>query len=317
MLLASEQVWTDADAVIASRLASAFSHAVALLSVEPAAFNRLRKGFAAYRTYLLAGTAALIALMALPVQMKALAPMEITPAKPFVIAAPVEGVIADVPIAPNQRVRAGQTIVSFEDTELRNQLEFAERELLVAEAREKKARQLAFDDNQGRHDLGLTIAEYQLKTAELAYARDKFNQATVKAPRDGVAIFSDRQELLGKPMTLGERIMLIADPANVEVTIDVAVQDSIVLQPGADVKIYLDSDPTSARHGIIMSADYQARTLPVNTTAYRVTARLTGIDEATPRLGARGTAQLYGEDVPLAFYLFRRPLSALRQWVGI
>ena len=34
------------------------------------------------------------------------------------------------------------------------------------------------------------------------------------------------------------------------------------------------------------------------------------------RIGWHGTAKIYGEDVPLFFYLFRRPLSAIRQFVG-
>ena len=33
-------------------------------------------------------------------------------------------------------------------------------------------------------------------------------------------------------------------------------------------------------------------------------------------LGARGTAEIYGGKVRLALYLFRRPLSTLRQWIA-
>ena len=38
---------------------------------------------------------------------------------------------------------------------------------------------------------------------------------------------------------------------------------------------------------------------------------------ALPRLGVRGTAQVAGDDVPLALYLFRRPLTVARQWTGL
>jgi hypothetical protein len=30
----------------------------------------------------------------------------------------------------------------------------------------------------------------------------------------------------------------------------------------------------------------------------------------------RGTAQVSGDDVSLGLYIFRRPITALRQWVG-
>jgi multidrug resistance efflux pump len=317
MLLASERTWNDGECLIARRLAGAFGHAYAMLQVEDSAFKRLTDRYSKYRKVAAVSLVALLAVLALPVQMTALAPMEITPAEPYIIAAPIDGVIADVLVLPNDQVAADQTIVKFEDTDLRNRVEVAEREVLVAEAREKKARQQAFDDVQGRHDLGLTVAEYALKTAELQFAREMFDRTTLKAPRDGVAIFADRQELLGKPVELGERIMQIADPSKIEVSVDVAVQDSIVLQPGAQVKVFLDSDPTSALEAKVKSADYQARVTPGNNLAFRVVAELSDPEAGQPRLGARGTAQLYGERVPLAFYLFRRPLSALRQWVGI
>jgi hypothetical protein len=35
-----------------------------------------------------------------------------------------------------------------------------------------------------------------------------------------------------------------------------------------------------------------------------------------PRIGLRGTAKIYGEQVSLFYYLMRRPLAALRQLIG-
>ena len=49
--------------------------------------------------------------------------------------------------------------------------------------------------------------------------------------------------------------------------------------------------------------------------AYRLKARLTG--EELPRIGLKGTARIYGEPVPLAYAVFRRPFAALRQWAGL
>jgi len=52
--------------------------------------------------------------------------------------------------------------------------------------------------------------------------------------------------------------------------------------------------------------------------AYRLRARFVDDDGATPpRVGLKGTAKLYGETVPLAVYLFRRPLAAIRQHLGV
>jgi HlyD family secretion protein len=161
------------------------------------------------------------------------------------------------------------------------------------------------------------MAEHALKIAERNFARDMFERATVNASRPGVALYSDKRALIGKPVTLGERIMQIADPEHVEVVIEVAVGDAIVLKSGARANVFLDSDPIRPREARVEFADYEAHVRPGNTLAFRVVAQLSDSGGERPRLGVRGTAQLYGECVPLAFYLFRRPLSALRQWIGL
>jgi hypothetical protein len=36
-----------------------------------------------------------------------------------------------------------------------------------------------------------------------------------------------------------------------------------------------------------------------------------------PRIGSRGVAKIYGKHIVLGLYLFRKPLSAVRQMLGI
>lgn len=315
MLLASDDAWTEGDIVIAKRLAETFAHSLALLLTESP--SRLTSNRVNGRTAMLALMLVVLLTMIIRVPMTALAPLEITPRNPFIVTAPIEGVIEQILVSANEHVTEWQPIIHFGDTTLRNLLEVAERQVLVAQASLKKASQLAFDDIRGRHELRLATAEHALKTAEFDFAREMFDRATVTARRAGVAIYSDRQELIGKPVTVGERIMQIADPTHVEVAIDVSVDDAVVLKPGARVKVFLDSDPLFPREAKVEFADYQARVRPGNGLAFHVVAELSDVDGDIPRVGVRGTAQLYGERVPLAIYLFRRPLSALRQWIGI
>ncbi|MCW4629909.1 hypothetical protein [Marinomonas rhodophyticola] len=49
--------------------------------------------------------------------------------------------------------------------------------------------------------------------------------------------------------------------------------------------------------------------------AYRIVADIHG-DIKPPRIGLRGTAKLYGDEVSLAYYLLRRPLTFIRQFLG-
>jgi multidrug resistance efflux pump len=316
LLLAREQAWTRSDILIAKRLAGTYAHAMALLIAEPRLAARLASKVYLARYALIGAGLLAMAALAIPVPMTTLAPFEITPDDPVIVAAPIEGVIDEILVEPSDRVTTDQVLVRFADTALRNRLDVATREMAVAEARLKQATQLAFNDMQGRHDMSVARAEWELKTAERDFARSLFDRAVIKAPRAGVAVYADKKSMVGRPVAVGERLMQIADPAHVEATIDVAVGDAIALQAGAAVKLFLDSDPLNAQAAKISEADYLARPRPGNVLAYRVVARFDTAN-ALPRLGARGTAQIYGDNVLLAYYLFRRPIAALRQWVGL
>jgi hypothetical protein len=312
MLLTREQPWTEADIVVGERLSETFAHAIRELS----AGRKFDLSWLFGRTTALACCLAVLLLMVVPVSMTVLAPFEVGPKNGFVVSAPIEGIIEEVPVEPNSTVSENEVLVRFNDTVLKNRLEIAEREILVADARLKKATQMAFEDQQGRHELGVLMSELALKTAERDLAMELFERLQVRAPRPGIAVFSDKKQLIGRPVSIGERLMEIANPDEVEAVIEVPVGDAIVLKRGARVKLFLDSDPLRPREAVISLADYLARPRPGNQVAFQVIAQFQDADRP-PRLGVRGTAQIYGHKVPLAYYLFRRPLTVLRQWTGL
>lgn len=304
--------WTESDVVVSRHVASACGYAHEMLTVRLPSWHvpKVSRKSAALVTV------AIAALCFVPVSMSALAPVEVTPKSAFVITAPVDGVVERVLVEPNATVKKDQPLVQMADTVLRNRLEVAEREAIVAEAKVKKASQLAFVDARGRHELGVVQAEMQLRYAERDYARDLLQRATIKADRDGVAFFTEPKDLIGRPVAVGERLMDLADPQRLEFRIDLPVADAIVLGDGSRVKVFLDSDPLNPIEAKLIRADFQARPRENQQLAFRLVAdRLAG-ETRPPRLGVRGTAQVYSDKVPLAFYLFRRPLSAARQWIG-
>ena len=268
---------------------------------------------------MLAGSAVIALALAafIPVPMASLAPAEIVPDAPYVVAAPIEGIIEDIAIEPNTAVSEGTVLFRFSDTRTRNALEIAEREVLVADAKWRQVVQSAFVDPQAKRELAITQAEFLLKQAERDYARDVLSKTIVRAPRAGLAVFGDKRELIGRPVAVGQRILEIADPAKVALKINLPVEDSALLRTGAQVRVFLDSDPLHPLDGIVSRASHGAKVTEGNQLAFRVDAALTPGQGAPPRLGIRGTAQLFGENVPLYFYLFRRPISFLRQRLGL
>ena len=313
MLLTREIAWTERDTLIASRIAGAYGHAVISLVASEQKLARYLPG---KRTWLI-GLGVLAVLSLVPVSMTTLAPVEVVPLKPFFVASDIDGVIEDIPIEPNTPVKMGQVLVRFADTVLKNRLQLAEREVLVAEARLKTTTQVAFADVRGKHELAVTRAELALKTAERDYARDLLAKAEIKADRDGLAVFSNRNDLIGKPVSVGERLLQIADPDTIEFQLDVPVADSIILSEGARTKIFLDSSPLSSLEGKISRTEYLARVNDGVTLSFRVAASPESDTRPVPRLGARGTAQIYGAHVPVGFYLLRRPFTVFRQWTGL
>jgi len=152
------------------------------------------------------------------------------------------------------------------------------------------------------------------KRAELNYARDLLQRSEVRAERDGIAVFADADRLVGKPVRTGERLMELADPQQAELKIELDVGDVIPFPSDAGVALFLDSDPLQRHDAQLTSVAYEAAMTAAGLLAYRLDARFLS---KTPRIGLRGTAKIYGEYVPLAAYLFRRPLAALRKTVGL
>ncbi len=313
VLLVRSEPWTSGETALVQRLSITFAHAWYWIATSKA----VRPRFQISRKRAAASALAVTIVCLFPVSMTTLAPFEIGAREPSVVTAPIDGVIQEIPIAPNSTVAPGDVLIRFADTVLRNRMEVAERELQVADARIKKNMLLAMTDVRGRHDLALARSELTVKLAERDYARDLLGRAQITATRSGIAIFGDKRDLMGKPVSTGERIMEIADPAQVEVRIDVPVADSIILSDNKRVTLFLDSDPLRPREATIVHADYQAKLREGGSVAFRVVATFADGTVTPPRLGIRGTAQLYGDRVPTIYYILRRPVAFLRQWVGL
>ena len=312
LLFVRETPWRDGDVTIANRIGETTAHAGTALAGPRMDWRKL---FADRRRT--SGVAAAMLLFAtFPVSLTTLAPLEIAPRSPFVVTAPIDGVIEEILIAPSGDVAEGQSLIRFADTVVRNKFAVADREVAVADAHLKRTMQQAFTDVRGRHEIAIAQAELKLKRAERDFAGDMLARTQLKAPRPGTAVFGDPRDLIGKPLQTGEKIMEIADPARVEIRIDAGVSDAALLQPGARVKVFLDSDPMRPHEASLDRADYQARVREGGSLTFRAVAIFED-RVPPPRLGLRGTAQIYGSTTPLIYFLLRRPVAAARQWLGI
>ncbi len=310
--LTRDQPWADHEVTVLQRLSEAYAYA--WRAVGPTNRRRWRWGLSRTTTWILA--AATLGALAMPVSMSTLAPAKIVAKDPLIVSAPIDGVIADILVFPNTVVSEGQVLFTYEDTTFRSEYEVAERNLDVAMAQYRRAAQGSFVEAEQKADVPLLKAEVELRETERNYAYERLTKVGVKAEQAGLLLYTDKSDWIGKPIVVGQRIMELANPQQLEVRIDLPVEDAIVLREGASVRLFLNANPFSSVPATVSHASYHAEVLPNNTLTYRVTAQLEqGSSEF--RIGWQGSAKIYGEQVTLFTYLFRRPISAIRPWIGL
>ncbi|WP_337997988.1 efflux RND transporter periplasmic adaptor subunit [Oleispirillum naphthae] len=310
LLVARATPWTDEEIRIVGRIAEAAAHVFLVLAA--AGRWRLRRPFRSRRWAIGALAAALLVLL-LPVRLSVLAPAEVVPRDPLVLRAPLDGVISKVLVKPNQEVKTGDPLFRLDDRALRTKLAMAQQELEVTQAEYRQAQQSTGHDPQASARLPVLAAQIVQKIAEVDYEQALLARIDVRAPADGVIILSDVNRLEGKPVTLGERIMTLANPKTVLLEAWLPIHDNIPLQRGAPIDLFLNTDPGAPLAATLDDMDFQAQHTPEGPLAYRATA---GFTETTPpRIGLRGTARVFGRKVSLFYYLFRRPWAAARPWL--
>lgn len=305
----------EAERQVLALMTEAASHCWAAL----ARAGRLRPGALQPRRRWLAwllGTAAAAALATLPVPSSVLAPAEVVAREPAHVRAPLDGVIEQLAVRPNQAVQQGQLLGRYEERRLRTQLEVSRRTADATEAELRQQTQASITDSRARSALPATEGRYRQQLAELDYLRQQMERVELRAPRAGVVLLDNPNEWVGRPVSVGERILQLADPAQVELEIRLPVAEAIDLETGAEVRFFRSIDPDAPLHGRLVFSSYRASAGPDAVVAYRLRAQFAeGV--APPRLGLTGVAKIYGPDVSLGYYLARRPLASLRSLLGL
>lgn len=259
--------------------------------------------------------AAFAVLAAWPVHLTVLAPGELVAAQPAVLRAPMDGVVEQIHVQPNEMVAQGQLLFNLDEAQIASRLEVSEQALLTAEAEYRQFAQLALGDMRSKSQLAALAGKIGERRAEQAFLTEQRQRAKVLAPQAGMVLFDAPSEWIGKPVQTGERVMRIAQPDAVEVEAWLPIGDAIALQAGALVHLYLAADPLRAVQARVRYVAYDAVARPDGMYAYRVRAEL--LQPGSLRIGLKGTAKLEGERVSLAYWMVRKPWASIRQWVAL
>jgi multidrug efflux pump subunit AcrA (membrane-fusion protein) len=325
LVLVRDEPWSVAELTLLQEWTSAWWHALLALRRQQRRgwlrpFARSTDGAlptrrAWWRRPFLFTTLVLAAAAFVPVRLSVLAPGELVPVRPVVVRSPLDGVVDVFHVQPNQTVKKGQPLFGFDEALIQSKLDVASQSLNTAVAEYRQTAQQALVDAKARPQLAVLTGRIEEKRAEVAYLREQLGRARVLAPQDGVVLFDDPTEWIGRPVSVGERILRIAATGDVEVEAWLPIGDAIALPPGAPVQLFLNASPLEPVTARLRYLAHDAVQRPDGSWAYRARATLDG--PTAHRVGLKGTAKLQGDEVPAAYWMMRRPIATMRSMLGV
>lgn len=268
--------------------------------------------------YLKYSLIAIFLAMFLPIKMSVIAPCEIQAKDPFVVTSPIDGSIDEIKVNSNEFVQKDKLIVKIKDVDLINTYEIAKKKLDTVQAELHSMKQAGFYDIDKKSQISRLESEVALKEAELNYSKSLLDKTDIYSQTQGIAVVDNPNEWKGKPVITGEKILLIANPNEVEIKIMLSVKDALFLKESAEVKIFLDNKIFETWDAKISEIFYKPQVTPENIVSYKIIADFNDLkqNEEIPKIGLRGTAKIYSQNVTLFFYLFRKPITSLRQLIA-
>src|SRR5260221_4561909 len=134
--------------------------------------------------------------------------------------APFEGYIEQVFVRPGDAVKTGDKLLKL----MTKELELEESSALAELGRYQREAEKARATN-GLADMRVALALADQSAARLDLVRHRLNEATLKAPFDGVIVEGDLRERLAAPVKQGDALMKIARIENLYVEAEVNERD--------------------------------------------------------------------------------------------
>lgn len=309
LLLGRRIAWPDAELPLLDVLFGSYGQAWELCRTR---IGPARIGGRRLTTRLvLAGAAAVVVAAGLmPVRSSTIAAAEVVARHPAFVRAPFAGVVDAIEVPPNASVKAGELLVRLERRQLEAEYKVAAKALETATAQYRQASQEAIADVRAREQLATLRARLDEARADFDYRETRLGRADIVSPADGIAVFNDPAEWIGRPVEIGERILQVSPPTSSRIEIELPAADATTLEDGAEVLFFSNLAPDQPVPGKVAFVSYATTLNPSGLLAY--TARADLQDDGL-RLGLKGTAKIFGPERPLVLWLLRRPIAFLRQ----
>jgi hypothetical protein len=256
-----------------------------------------------------------IVCLLFPVHLTVLGSGTVVPSDPLLVNAPIEGIVKSIFVNPGDKVIKGDLLFSMDKTDLQANADVNEKNVLLTKTKLRAVINEGFLHKESNAEIPILQAQLAIDQANLDYTNTELAKAEVRSPIDGIVIYDNKEEWVGQPVHTGERILIVANPKQVELKVTIPVTDNIRLhkESKGDFFLYGALNPLPIYVTIL---GYNAKIQPNRILAYELKAKFKNLKDA-PQIGAQGTVKLYGNYVPFIYYVFRKPLQAMRQTLGI
>ncbi len=251
----------------------------------------------------------------IPTKMSVNAPGEIISLKSKVVASPIDGVIKEFKVKPNEIVKKGDILFDLDSEILKSKLDVAQSEYNSAYADFISIQQKALVSDESKAEIAILEAKVSEKKYELAQAQKALDYAYVKADEDGYFIYSDQNDWLGKPVVSGEKIGQLAPKDSLGVKIYLPADNAVELNNGNEVSVTLNIAPLSTIKGELDTISFAASMSPDNIVSYKLRAKIEESEVA--KIGYRANVRIFGKRYPIIYQILRRPIGIFRSWLGI
>jgi hypothetical protein len=246
------------------------------------------------------------------VPLRVVAPCEVVAKDPILVTAPLNGTIADVFVDPGQFVDKGDLLFEYDKRVPLQELKVSEKQVEIIQSEINRSETSGFNDDKFLAELSVLRHKLEEEKIKLDLAEYHAGKLSVKSPIDGVVLLDKPNEWRGKPVQVGEKILFVSDPSKTRIKLWVPIDDNVDLDPAKKIKIFLNVSPDASFEAslkyIANYSDISDKSVP----AFEGEAEW--IEQAEDiKMGLKGTAILYGDDVSFFYYIFRKPWAYFRQ----
>jgi hypothetical protein len=256
----------------------------------------------------------ILALTLIDLPQTVLVPAEIAPKHPELISSSIPGTIAKIYVEPNQIVDKGDLLFSLDKVSIENKYQQAQKELILEKERLRRAHLHGQFSQESKGEILLLKTSVAKIEAKVTYTKTLLQRTDIHASKDGMVIFTDPRDWLGKPIEIGERIMLLSDPEDKQLDFWVPMDDLIPQEKQAKIIFYSNPEPLKSVDAHVKYITLVPKAQEDKSIAYYGVGTFTA---TSGQIGLKGTAKIYGRPVSLFYYLFRRPIAWIQQSVGL